>query len=155
MLIRIAREPRQPNAANVIGTLTIEARPATPTADARAALELVTMEPPIREDGLFIPGESGLPATHYNLSIDYCRRFKAECPLLVAMPANLERRASHFRLGMWIHHGIRVHESTTDIVLGLYSRGRTVLRTVEAYEALMREIRFAKSLGEAIEVQIT
>jgi hypothetical protein len=142
MLIRIERNWHGPDAT--FGLVRVDGEPVC-----------VSREDPIRSDHVFIPGESGLPAGLFNLTMAHSRRWCRKLPLVVSTQPRVERRLGAVRCGMFFHPGEGAGlDLGGEIVLGMALDGEAVVQTGLAFEALSSMIRAALERGEAIEVEI-
>lgn len=115
--------------------------------------ECYTKEAGVREDGVFIAGESALPAGLYNVSLTPSRRFGRVVPLLVSfqLMGHGGRRAA---MGQRILPGHHLADAEAGILVGQKQGPKDVHHTKAAYEILLEKLEIAVRDGEAIEMEI-
>lgn len=145
MRARIQRSIKQPFADRLLGSLLIN-----------GLWQCFTREPPLREDGLFVPGDSALPAGFYNVSLAKSARHGRMLPLLASTRHDGEDRRC-VRIGMFIYPG-NSHATTIDregeIVLGQEQLGKSIARTRLAFEPVLAMFMAAVNEQEAIDMEI-
>lgn len=115
--------------------------------------ECFTKEAAVRDDNVFIAGESALPAGLYTVSLAPSRRFGRIVPLLVSsqLIAHGGKRAA---MGMRVLPGHHLVDAEAGITVGQKQGPRDVHHTKAAYEALFEKLELAVRDGEAIELEI-
>lgn len=104
-----------------------------------------TLEPPVREYGVKIPGKTAVPAGKYKVVLNESPRFKRVLPLLIDVPG---------------FEGVRIHpgngaEDTQGCVLVGYNRQKgRVCQSRATFARLFEQLRQAEERGEALSAQI-
>jgi hypothetical protein len=90
-------------------------------------------------------GETGIPAGTYKVIIDYSNRFKQQMPLLLNVK-NFE--------GVRIHPGNTNKDTHGCILVGYTKAVDFIGNSKKAYEALLKKMQYAISMGEEITIEI-
>ena len=116
--------------------------------------ECFTREPAVRHDGVFIAGESALPAGLYTVSLPQSRVFGRVVPLLVSSRL-IAHGGKHTAMGMRFLPGHHMVDAECGITVGQKQGPKDVHHTKAAYEALFEKLETAVRGCEAIELEIT
>lgn len=92
-----------------------------------------------------VPGSTAVPAGIYPIQITWSRRFQQEMPLLIGV---------HDFTGVRIHPGNFANDTDGCILPGMERQGAKVIRSREAYNIILREIREAKAVHEDVSIEI-
>lgn len=104
-----------------------------------------TLEPPVREYGVKIPGRSAVPAGTYKTVLNYSARFQRVLPLLIDVPG--------FE-GVRIHPGNGAEDTRGCVLVGFNRQKGRVLQSRATFERLFEKLRLAEQRGETVSAQI-
>lgn len=126
---------RAPSSAHsTIGELSVDGR-----------FECFTLEDVIRATGIKVPGQTCIPAGHYEIQLTMSQRFSRVLPLLVNVP---------------MFEGIRIHPGNTDadtegcILVGWGNGADQIMQSRDAFASLFSKLRGAEARGESITIEV-
>lgn len=109
------------------------------------AHECWVLEDPVRPDGEKVPGNTAIPAGTYRVVVDMSQRFKKIMPRLLDVPG--------FE-GVRIHSGNTVEDTQGCLLVGMVRAGASVMRSRDAYMALLPKLVDAQDRGDDITIEI-
>lgn len=108
--------------------------------------ECFSLEDPVREPGVKIPGQTAIPAGLYHVIVTWSQRFKRMMPLLVNVPQFA---------GVRIHPGNTAEDTEGCILVGLTRDIDTVGASRAAFESLFLKIDREFGRNQQITIAIT
>jgi hypothetical protein len=104
-----------------------------------------TLEDPVREAGVKIPGQTAIPYGRFPVIITWSPKFKRRLPLIGDVP-NFE--------GIRIHPGNTVDDTEGCILVGKSIDGDHLVQSRVAFDDLFKQLDDAQSQGEGIVLDI-
>jgi hypothetical protein len=105
-----------------------------------------TLEDPVREPGIKVPGNTAIPPGSYSVVITHSPRFKRLLPLLQRVPG--------FE-GVRIHAGNTAAHTEGCILVGADRHPKSVGRSRLAFDALFVKLQAAQKTGRAMRMIIS
>lgn len=104
-----------------------------------------TLEPPVREYGIKIPGKTAVPAGRYKLVLNDSPRFKRVLPLLIDVPG--------FE-GVRIHPGNTAQDTQGCFLVGYNRQKGRVVQSRTVFNKLFAALTRAEKAGETLTAEI-